>query len=146
MFLASFLLQKTDITPKVAGILRQRYAECKAASKVFNNHLLKIALYGQCMSITSKMMYSVLGFFESPKDIGSVITPTSSILFPPKSYRVFVDSFNHLLSYPIFSKFDKNKTLAWLPLSTRILVTSHLSMCIMTTIASVCGKEIRLIS
>jgi hypothetical protein len=109
MFLASFLLQKTDITLKVAGILRQRYAECKAASKVFNNHLLKIALYGQCMSITSKMMYSVLGFVESPKDIGSVITPTSSILFPPKPYRVFVDSFNHLLSYPIFSKFDKKQ-------------------------------------
>jgi hypothetical protein len=34
------------MTLKVAGILRKRYPECKAASKVFNNPLPKMALYG----------------------------------------------------------------------------------------------------
>jgi hypothetical protein len=36
MLLASFLLPNTFITPKVARTLRQRYPECRAASKVFN--------------------------------------------------------------------------------------------------------------
>jgi hypothetical protein len=84
MFLASCWLLKTDMTPKVAGTLRQRYGECRAASKMFRRPLPKMALYGYVMSITSKVMYSVRGFLGVPKDTGSVIAPTSSILFPPK--------------------------------------------------------------
>jgi hypothetical protein len=34
------------------------------------------------MSMTSKVMYLVQGFFGVPKDTGSVMAPTSSILFP----------------------------------------------------------------
>jgi hypothetical protein len=41
MFLASCWLPKRDMTLKVAVILRQRYAECKAASKVFRRPLPK---------------------------------------------------------------------------------------------------------
>jgi hypothetical protein len=37
MLLASFLLSNTIIMPKVAGPLRQRYLECRVASKVFNS-------------------------------------------------------------------------------------------------------------
>jgi hypothetical protein len=59
MFLASCWLPNTDITPKVAGILRQRYAECNTPSKVFRRPLRKIALYGYVISTTSKVMYSV---------------------------------------------------------------------------------------
>jgi hypothetical protein len=44
MFLAPFWLSKTDITPKVAGILRQRYPECTTASKVLRRPLRKMAL------------------------------------------------------------------------------------------------------
>jgi hypothetical protein len=33
------------MTPNRADTFRQRYAECRAASKVFSNHLPKIALY-----------------------------------------------------------------------------------------------------
>jgi hypothetical protein len=84
MILASCWLPKTKMTPKVASILRHRYAKCKAASKVFRRPLLKIALYGYVMLTTSKVMYSVRVFLGLLKDTGSVITPTGSILFPPK--------------------------------------------------------------
>jgi hypothetical protein len=46
MFLASYWLPKMDMTLKVTGILRQRYAEFIAASKVFKGPLPKMALYG----------------------------------------------------------------------------------------------------
>jgi hypothetical protein len=59
MFLSSCWLPKTDMIPKVTGILRQRYAECKAASKIFKRPLPKMALYGYGMSTISKVMYSV---------------------------------------------------------------------------------------
>jgi hypothetical protein len=59
MFLASCWLPKMDITLKVPGTLRQRYAECKVASKVFRRPLPKMALDGYGMSTTSKVMYSV---------------------------------------------------------------------------------------
>jgi hypothetical protein len=38
---ASCWLPKKNMTSKVTGILRQRYAECKAASKVFKRILPK---------------------------------------------------------------------------------------------------------
>jgi hypothetical protein len=57
MFLASCWLPKMNITPKVAGTLRQRYAECKAALKMFRRPLPKMALYGYVMSMTSKVIY-----------------------------------------------------------------------------------------
>jgi hypothetical protein len=44
---------------------------------------------------------------------------------------------------PIFSKVVRKKILARLPLSMRILVTSHLSMWTVKTIASVWGNETR---
>jgi hypothetical protein len=84
MFLASYWLQKMDITPKVAGTLRQRYVECKVAPKVFRRPLPKIVLYRYGMSTTSKVMYSMRGFLGVPKDTGSVIVQTGLILFPPK--------------------------------------------------------------
>jgi hypothetical protein len=84
LFLASCWLPKMDITPKVAGTLRQTSVECKAASKVFRRPLPKIVLYGYGMSTTSKVMYSVREFLGVLKDTGSVIVATGSILFPPK--------------------------------------------------------------
>jgi hypothetical protein len=81
MFLASCWLPKMDMTPKVAGTLRQRYAECRMASKMFRRPHTKMALYGYVMSTTSKVMYSMRGFLGVPKDTGSVIVPTGSILF-----------------------------------------------------------------
>jgi hypothetical protein len=72
------------MTPKVAGILRHRYVECKAVLNVFRRPLLKIALYGYVMSTTSKVMYLVRGFLVVPKDTRSVMALINSILFPPK--------------------------------------------------------------
>jgi hypothetical protein len=72
------------MSPKVTGTLRQRYAECKAALKVFKRPLLKMALYGYGISTTSNVMYLVQGFLGVPKDTGSVMAPTGLILFPPK--------------------------------------------------------------
>jgi hypothetical protein len=85
MCLASCWLPKMDMTPKVTGILRQRYAECKAASKVLNRPLPKMALYGYGMSTISKVMYFVRGFLGVPKDTGSVMALIGSILFPLKT-------------------------------------------------------------
>jgi hypothetical protein len=67
--------------PNVAGTLRQRYAQCKAALKVFKRALPKMALYRYGMSTMSNVMYSVRGFLGVSKDIGSVIASTGSILF-----------------------------------------------------------------
>jgi hypothetical protein len=54
--------------------LRHRYPECRAASKVFNKPHPNIALYGYSISTTSKVMYSVQGFFKVPNETGNVIT------------------------------------------------------------------------
>jgi hypothetical protein len=51
---------------------------------VTNNPFLKMALYGYNMSTTSKVMYSVRAFCGVPNETGKVITPTDSILLPPK--------------------------------------------------------------
>jgi hypothetical protein len=85
MFLASCWLPKMDITSKVAGTLRQRYAKCKADSKVFRRPLRKMVLYGYVMSTTSKVIYSVQGFLGVWKDTGIVIVLSGLIFFPPKS-------------------------------------------------------------
>jgi hypothetical protein len=69
---------------KVAGILSQRYPECRAALKVFNRPRPKIALYGYNLLTTSKVIYSMREFYEVPNRIGKVITPTGLILFPLK--------------------------------------------------------------
>jgi hypothetical protein len=45
-----------------------------------------------------------------------------------------------------FSKAERKRISAWLPLSTRVLVTSHLSIWTVMTIASVCGNKARLMS
>jgi hypothetical protein len=84
MFLASCWLPNMDMTLNVTSTLRQRYAECKLASKVFKRPLLKMTLYGYGMSTTSKVIYSVRRFLGVPKDTGSVMVLTASILFPPK--------------------------------------------------------------
>jgi hypothetical protein len=84
IFLASCWLAKMDITPKVVGTLRQRYAECKVALKLFRRPLPKMVLYRYGMSTTSKVMYSVRGVLEVPNDTGSVIVPTGLVLFPLK--------------------------------------------------------------
>jgi hypothetical protein len=81
---ASFWLPITILAMKVVGTLRQRYAECRAVSKVFGRPHPNIALYGNSMSTMSKVMYSVRRFFGVPKEIGSVTTPMGSIFFPPK--------------------------------------------------------------
>jgi hypothetical protein len=52
--------------------------------RVIRRSLSKMVLYGYAMSTTSKVIYSVRGFFGVPKDTGSVIVPTGSVLFPPK--------------------------------------------------------------
>jgi hypothetical protein len=122
MFLASCWLPNTDMTPKVASTFRQWYTECKAASKVFRRTLPKMALYGYAKLMTSKVIYSVRAFLGMSKDTGSVMVLTGSILFPPK------------------------RILAWLSLSMRILVMSHLSMWTVVTMASICGSELRLMS
>jgi hypothetical protein len=84
MFLASCWLPKMDMTPKVAGTIRHRYVECKVASKIFKRPLSKMALFEYGMSTTSNVMYSVWMFVGVPKDIGSVMALSGSILFPPK--------------------------------------------------------------
>jgi hypothetical protein len=68
--------------PKVAGTLRQRYPECRAALKVFNSPRPKMVLYGYSMSTTSKVMYFVWGLFGMPNETSNVMTPMGSILFP----------------------------------------------------------------
>jgi hypothetical protein len=70
---------------KVAGIMRQRYPECRAALKVFNKPHPKMALYGYIISTTSKVIYLVRGFCGVPNEAGRVMTPTDSILFPLRS-------------------------------------------------------------
>jgi hypothetical protein len=72
------------MTPKVTGILRHKYAECNTASNIFRRPLPKMASCGYVISTTSKVMYSVRGFLVIPKDTGSVMAPTDSILFPSK--------------------------------------------------------------
>jgi hypothetical protein len=84
MFLPSCWLPKMDMTPKVAGTLRQRYAECKAASKIFKWPLSKMVLYGYGMSTTSNVMYLVRGVLGLLKDTGSVMAPIGLIHFPSK--------------------------------------------------------------
>jgi hypothetical protein len=81
---ASFWLPLIVMAPKVAETLRQRYAECRAASEVFSRPNPNMALYMYNMSTTSKVMYSVRGFFGVPKETGSVTTPTGLIFFPLK--------------------------------------------------------------
>jgi hypothetical protein len=71
------------MTSKVIGTLRPRYADCKAALKVFKRPLLKMALYRYGMSTTSKVKYLVPGFLGA-EGYRSVMAPTGSILFPPK--------------------------------------------------------------
>jgi hypothetical protein len=84
MFLASYWLPKMDMTLKVANTLRQRYAKCRVALKMFRRPLPKMVFYGYVMSTTSKVMYSMRGFLGVSKDTGSVIVLIGSILFPPK--------------------------------------------------------------
>jgi hypothetical protein len=85
-------------------------------------------------------------FLGLPKEINKAMDPTSSILFPPKPCRGFVAFLSCLLSYHVWSKADKNRISAWLPLSISALVTSHLSICVVMTIASMCSNETNLMS
>jgi hypothetical protein len=103
MFLASCWLPKMVMTPKVAGTLRQRYAECKATMNVFKRPLPKMVLYGYGMSTTLNVMYSVRGFLGVSKDTGSVMAPTGSILFLPKPLRGFDGSLSCFRPKPILS-------------------------------------------
>jgi hypothetical protein len=112
MFLASYWLPKMDRMPKVTGTLRQRYAECKAASKVYKRPLPKMALYGYGMSTTSNVMYLVWGFLGVPKDTESVMAPIGSIVFPLKSYMGFNGSLSCFWSKPILSKVARKRILA----------------------------------
>jgi hypothetical protein len=91
-------------------------------------------------------MYSVRVLRRLLKDTGNDMEPTGSILLLPKSYRGMDASFCCFLSKPIYSKVERNTISTWMPLSTSTLVTSHLSMCIVITIASVHGKDTSLMS
>jgi hypothetical protein len=77
---------------KVAGTLRHRYPEFWVASKVINRPRPNMVLYGYSMSTTSKVLYSVHGFFGVSNETGNVIAPMGSILLPPKPKRGFVGS------------------------------------------------------
>jgi hypothetical protein len=105
-----------------------------------------MVLYGYSMLPTSNVMYSVWGVLGVSKDTWSVMAPTGSILFPPKPYRGFDGSLSCFQSKPILSKVARKRISARLPLSMRILVTSHLSMWTVMTIASVCRNEVMLMS
>jgi hypothetical protein len=96
------------------------------------------------MSMTSKVMYSVRALDKVPEDTGNNIEPTGSIFFPPKPYNGFDASFNYLLLKPICSKVDRNNISAWVPLSAKTLVTFHLSMCVVITIASMRRNNVSL--
>jgi hypothetical protein len=74
--------------------------------------LPKMALYGYGMSTTSKVMYSMRGFLGVPKDIGSVMAPTGSILFPRMPQRGFDSSSSCFRSKPILSKVVKKRISA----------------------------------
>jgi hypothetical protein len=89
-------------------------------------------------------MYSVRALDKVSKDTGNNIEPTGSILFLTKPYNNFDASFNYLLLKPIGSKVDRNNIFARLPLSTKTLVTFHLSMCVVITIASMCVNDVSL--
>jgi hypothetical protein len=60
------------------------YHERRAALKVFSKPHPKMALYGYSISITLKVIYYVCGFCGVPNEMGKVMTPTGSILFPSK--------------------------------------------------------------
>jgi hypothetical protein len=51
----------------VVGTLRQRYAECRAASKVFNKPRSNMALEGYSISMMLKVMYSMRGVLGGAK-------------------------------------------------------------------------------
>jgi hypothetical protein len=89
------------------------------------------------MSTTSKVMYSVRGFFGVPNDMGRVMTLTGSIIFPLKLYKSFVGSLSYFLVVTHLFKGCEEEDFGLLPLSMRILVTSHLSMWTVTTMPSV---------
>jgi hypothetical protein len=75
-----------------------------------------------------------------------VIALTGLIHLPPKPYRGFDGSLSCSRSKPILLKVARKRISAWLPLSMRILVTTHLSIWTVTPMASVCGNEVRLTS
>jgi hypothetical protein len=91
-------------------------------------------------------MYLVWAFDKVPKDTCSDMEPTGSIFFPPKPYNDFDASFHYFLMKPISSEVERNSIFARLPFSTRTLMTFYLSMCAIITIASVCEKDVNLMS
>jgi hypothetical protein len=98
------------------------------------------------MSTTSKVMYSVRVLRRLLKDTCNDMDPIGSILLPPKPYRCLDASFSCFLSKPICSKVKRNRISTRLMLSISTLVTSHLLMCDVIIIASVCRKDISMIS
>jgi hypothetical protein len=66
--------------------------------------------------------------------------------FPAKAVEGLQWLFELLLAIAHFSKAKRKMILAWLLLSMRILVKSHLSMWTVMTIVSVCGNGARLMS
>jgi hypothetical protein len=65
---------------------------------------------------------------------GYVISTTSKVMYSVRGLKL------------ILLKVAKKMISAWLSLSMRTLVTSHLAMWIVITMSSVCGNEVRLMS
>jgi hypothetical protein len=84
-----------NITPKVAGILRQGTLNAGSVESV-QQPSSEDGIIG-IMHVNNIKGY-VLGFCGVPKETGKVMTPTISIRLPPKSYRGFVGSFDCFLS------------------------------------------------
>jgi hypothetical protein len=98
------------------------------------------------MSMTSNVMYSVLGFCGVPNKTGKVMKPTGSILLLIKVIKMHCWLFQFLYVIAHLLKAEGKRISAWLPLSTRILVVSHLLIWMVMTMVSVCENKARLMS
>jgi hypothetical protein len=128
MFLASCWLPKMDITPKAAGILRQRYAESKVALKSIQEGPSKDSVIW--VWHVDNVESDVFGarVFGSAKGHRECDSPDWFDSFPIEALEG-LRQFSVLLSVkPILLIVARKRILAWLPFSIRILVTFHLSM------------------
>ena len=86
-------------------------------------------------------MVSMRTFSPSMKETRIAFFPKVSIFFPPKLNNEFPTGSNVRLSRFIYMKGLMNKMLAELPLSMRMLCIVNLTIFVVATKASVCGKS-----
>jgi hypothetical protein len=97
------------------------------------------------MSTTSKVMYSMRGFFGVMNDTGKA-DPDWFNSFPAEAIEGLCRFFELFSVKNHFLKAVRKRISSWLPLSMWILVTSHLSMWIVMTMELVWGNKARFTS